>query len=326
MQLYTGRTVKSTDFDYKYVGLEKAIDKEGPGFYFTTSIDTAFGYAGNDGIVIIADVDTKKFLTIKNKPKLSDIKKLILAAPDLEDTLTNFAENYHQALKIAIESYLDYDSALDSYQTIWHDFYRYEPVKYLEQLIKLGYNGHFGEKFEKAQFVDESQHIVVYNNKVIKVIDVKYSKGINESKKLINKILKEVGDSSSKNFNYTKQKINSGFIYNFQTDTGTKYEVYFTRNTHLKKTKTIWELAFGVLDEEGDINIYTITNKGEVYQVMSTITNITKDFIKNNKNNIAYIMFEPGEKRSKMYIQYIVRNLPNWNMEVYDNEYYISPN
>jgi len=343
MILYTGRTVKSTEFDYNYVGLENAIDQEGPGFYFSTSINTAFGYAGNDGIVIIADVDTTKFLTKKNKPKLSDIKKLILAAPDLEDTLTNFAEDYNKALKIAIQSYIEYyDSALDSYQTIWHDFYRYEPVKYLEQLIKLGYNGHFGELFEKSNFVEESQHVVVYNNKVIKVLDVKYSKGINESKNAINKILKEseeivneiavhglgygliheIGDGSGKSFDFNlTQHSNVYAKYEFETDQNTEYKVAFVNDKlDNKNNQDIWELSFGnVKDAYGHkaMSTETDTNKGEQYKVMATIINIVKDFIKRYKNIDGIRFHGTDDRRNNMYAKYVSNHMgSNWEVGI----------
>ena len=186
--VYTGRTVKSAKFDYNYVGLKEAIDQEGPGFYFSTGENVAEAYAGENGIIITAEVDIKKFLTYKNKPKLKDVRRLILSAPNLEDTLTNFDQNYYKALNSAIKAYMEYyDSALDSYQTLCNDFYKYEPVQYLMTMIKLGYNGHLGEVF------DDGQHVVVYNNKIIKVInvvDVGELKLTNESK-FIEKILKE---------------------------------------------------------------------------------------------------------------------------------------
>lgn len=338
MELYTGRTVKSTEFDYNYVGLETANDQEGPGFYFSTSINTAFQYAGLDGIVIIADVDTTKFLTKKSKPKLKDIKKLILSAPNLEDTLTNFAEHYNKALNIAINSYVDFDSALHAYQLICYDFYRHNPVQYLEQLIKLGYNGHFGEKFES----ELGQHVVVYNNKVIKVLDVKSSKGINESKKIINKILleseeynelqdnpidkdvdhhitmgygliHEIGDASSKSFPFKiEHKSDVLYKYVFTSDEKVNYKVVFESDRLVdRENEDDWTLAFG--DIQGySFKVDSVINKGEVFKVMATIVNITKDFVRRNKNNINSIVFKgTDDRRDNMYAKYISNMLGN---------------
>lgn len=331
MELYTGRTVKNTDFNYDYVGLKNATDKEGPGWYFSTSIKTAFEYAGKDGIVIIADVDTSKFLTTKSKIKLSDVKKLILAAPNLDDTLTNFAENKNKALKIAINSYIEYyDSALDSYQTIWHDFYMNEPVKYLEQLIKLGYNGHFGEMFTGGDFVEKSQHVVVYNNKVIKIKDVKSSKGINESKILVNKILKEIGDANIKSFVF-KNIQDSDMLcrYSFITDQKIPYRVVFENEKLNDETSdNIWTLAFGNINEK--INVIqtdTNVNKGEVYKVMATIVKIIKDFTKRYKGEIDAIAFSGSDdRRNNVYIKYIKTQLGlNWEIKAEDGNYFFIP-
>lgn len=188
---YHGRQVTDPTFDYKYVGLENAVDQEGPGFYFTTKKEEAIGY-GSKGIVITAElmVNTAKFFTLKTKPKFNTIRALIRRAPDYKESLMNFAEDPSRAFQLAIETYLDNDSAIDAYLTIQRDFYSYSPKQYLENLVWFGYNGHIIPiKAQEGWF-----HYIIYNTKCIKTIDViptKELKKIEESKLLSNKILLE---------------------------------------------------------------------------------------------------------------------------------------
>lgn len=62
----------------------------------------------------------------------------------------------------------------------------------------------------------------------------------------------------------------------------------------------------------------TRTNKGVQYQVMSTITQILKDYV-NEHPELVEIAYEPvkndpsDEAREKLYRAYVKKNIPNWN-------------
>jgi hypothetical protein len=83
------------------------------------------------------------------------------------------------------------------------------------------------------------------------------------------------------------------------------------------------EVSFGIIpgaepnmygDYTGDM--VTVSNKGEMYRVMSTIVNIIKDYIKRN-DNIKAIIYEPikkegekGFKRNDLYMAFIKKQMP----------------
>jgi hypothetical protein len=125
-------------------------------------------------------------------------------------------------------------------------------------------------------------------------------------------ILKEIGDSSSKTYNYKQQKINNKLSqYIFVTDLNTKYIV----DIEYHETKIINNnLSYGLYVDfyTGDDEFtYTIENKGELYKVMATITNIIKDFINKINKPVDFISFVADSKRSKLYDKY----LNNYNFE-----------
>jgi len=159
---YHGRTVTDETFDLNHTG--KGNDQSGPGFYFTSDVNDARGYAFPKGIVLEVKLTPRKLVT--GKPKRSEIEKLIKMAPNYKDTLTNFAENPPIALRQAIDGTIKYNPlAVDAFQQMWIDFYRHEPKQYLEGMIKLGYDGH-----EVKTNVPEIRHMVIYNPAAIKII------------------------------------------------------------------------------------------------------------------------------------------------------------
>jgi hypothetical protein len=70
--------------------------------------------------------------------------------------------------------------------------------------------------------------------------------------------------------------IPSGDVYYFTTDSGTKYEVRFGRRKDNIFHATI---VFGVINDEYKGEEYVATNKGELYGVMTTISEIIRIFM-----------------------------------------------
>ena len=117
---YHGRTVDSEVFSYDYVGGEDAKDQEGPGFYFANTFNEAKHYAYPNGIILKCQVHYKKPILKTSKSNTKTNKKvitdLILNSPDKEYTLTNFDEDPKKAFLNAVNAYLQYDYAHDSYR------------------------------------------------------------------------------------------------------------------------------------------------------------------------------------------------------------------
>ncbi|MEW6469841.1 MAG: hypothetical protein AB1458_13015 [Bacteroidota bacterium] len=79
--------------------------------------------------------------------------------------------------------------------------------------------------------------------------------------------------------------ISSAGLYYFTTDSGIKYEVRFGRRKDniLKAT-----IVFGVINDEYEGEEYVVTNKGELYRVMQTISTIIRTFMAEHPKMISY--------------------------------------
>jgi hypothetical protein len=70
--------------------------------------------------------------------------------------------------------------------------------------------------------------------------------------------------------------IPSAGLYYFNTDKGLRYEVRFGR---LENNLLHANIVFGVVNDEYEEE-YVVTNKGDVFKVMNTISEIIRDFIR----------------------------------------------
>ena len=123
--------------------------------------------------------------------------------------------------------------------------------------------------------------------------------------------LKEIGDSTSKKYPwklvYKEGNINKpdGYAeYEFITDSDLIYGVQIH---NINKFLDVDFVADGSYDE---------TNKGEIFNVMATITDIIKNIVYKNQD-ILGIRYDPknklsdfGAKRDKLYRAYLLQNIP----------------
>ena len=107
--------------------------------------------------------------------------------------------------------------------------------------------------------------------------------------------------------------ISTAGVYYFTTDSGVQYEVRFGRRQDNILHATI---VFGVINEEYDGEEYTVTNKGELYRVMTTIVHVVKMFMNEHPKMVAYEFTglakedEPENKltsRINLYKRYLPR-------------------
>lgn len=115
--------------------------------------------------------------------------------------------------------------------------------------------------------------------------------------------------------------IPSAGVYFFTTESGLNYEVRFGRRQDNILHATI---VFGVINDEFEGEEYVVTNRGEVFRVMSTIAEIVKMFMAEHPK-IMYYEFtgipKDGEDESKssqrtlLYKRYLPRIFDNtWQM------------
>lgn len=79
--------------------------------------------------------------------------------------------------------------------------------------------------------------------------------------------------------------ISTAGVYYFTTDAGVNYEVRFGRRQDNILHATI---VFGVTNDEYEGEEYTVTNKGELYRVMTTIVDVVKMFMVEHPKMITY--------------------------------------
>ena len=134
-------------------------------------------------------------------------------------------------------------------------------------------------------------------------------------------------------YKITPPAIKSGTIYSFTTDSGVNNEVRFGRKQDNILNATI---VFGVTNDEYEGEEYSITNKGEVYQVMATIVEVVRIY-KDEHPNVNSFEFtgEQSEKekvknknvRLNLYHRYIPKVFDNtWSIEFTDDKIVIKKN
>jgi hypothetical protein len=165
---YHGRSVDNDTFSLNYVGGEESTDQEGPGFYFTNNLQNAKGYAYPNGIVLKCKVDYKKLIIKGDVSETQTSKKIVIDlinnSPNKDSALENFDEDPKVAMIKAVNVYLKYTAAYDSYQIIARDFYRYNAKEYLQVLSK-----YYDAQLTKHD--NTTYHLIVYNPNIITIID-----------------------------------------------------------------------------------------------------------------------------------------------------------
>ena len=142
----------------------------------------------------------------------------------------------------------------------------------------------------------------------------------------LKEILKEVGEATTTPYKWKKASTKENTVFfTFTTDQDTSYKValenYIYEDFHDdNKEYPAIDVSFGI-KEKGKYSPSTVTNKGEMYRVMSTIVNIIKDYLNRNKM-IKVIMYEPlkkegekGFKRNDLYMAFIKKQIPTAKFE-----------
>ena len=118
-------------------------------------------------------------------------------------------------------------------------------------------------------------------------------------------ILKEIGEISSQPYEYSYDGPN--YRAYFTTEYNTKYKVIF------KMVDGRMDISFGVIyDSDDDPDYEVITNKGNMYRVMSTIINILNRATSEFKPD--EIKFDSDNRRIKLYKNYIEKNLKGYSI------------
>jgi len=162
---YHGSTHKFSSFTDEFVGGKDATDQEGPGIYFTTSLKDASAYG--EFLYKVTLTPRKLLDASPNIGKYrSIVTRLTKMAPNWKETAQNWAENPERGVINFVNSILQFnENEKDLFQQVWFDFYRYSPVEYVRNVVKLGYDGIIIDGYNTDKTV---KHIIVYNPAIIK--------------------------------------------------------------------------------------------------------------------------------------------------------------
>jgi hypothetical protein len=120
--------------------------------------------------------------------------------------------------------------------------------------------------------------------------------------------------------------IPSAGVYYFTTRSGLRYEVRFGR---LQDNILHANIVFGVINDEFEGEEYVTTNRGEVYQVMNTIVEIIKNYMKEHPKVNIYEFNAVGREgepegvenaRMALYRRFLPRIFDGgWNFRINGN-------
>ena len=154
---------------------------------------------------------------------------------------------------------------------------------------------------------------------------------------LLKSLLLEVGEASAQSYKW--EEVDNGII-EFETGSAVVYRVYIPVFTLRKLDARAIEVTFTAttpdpktgkrkLDTTANASSRVVTNKGELYKVMATITKILKYYV--NRYKVKYIMYEPGKKaedglhnpsqREELYKAFIKKQIPNAQFISHNSEH-----
>lgn len=166
MIAFHGSPVEINNFSDEFVGGKDANDAVGPGVYFTTSKEDASGYGE---YVYNTNIDTSKFLapTPIKKDYSKQLIKLIKMSDDWVENAQNYDENPERGVIKAVKGYHDYDDNVkDLFLSVWIDFYKYDAINFVRNMVKIGYDGIIIDGYNRNP---EFKHLIVYNLGVVEI-------------------------------------------------------------------------------------------------------------------------------------------------------------
>jgi hypothetical protein len=161
VRMYHGSNRLFKTFEY-HGNIGTGNDQEGVGFYLTTSEKEAMGYGKR---IYVVDASFRKLISTTKPANSNEVMRMMKIAPELKHTLENWDENPTIALKKAWNAMMDSgDTAHQVYQSVWYDFYRNNPVHYLKNMVKTGYDGVMIPKSHKVT------HLIAFDPQKLKIV------------------------------------------------------------------------------------------------------------------------------------------------------------
>jgi len=173
------------NIEWNISGAGQGFSQEGPGIYFTNDIEDAMSYAvlkpgKGTSTIFTVDLNLNKVVKISGKIPQKEIKQLLLWSMGInsekdilkieieefyESSISNWGEKPYPAFIKAFNDIINYSkNPNDAFQQVWIDHYRYKPIDYLQNMVKLGYDGIIIPRTNGVV------HYIIFNPSVIKTI------------------------------------------------------------------------------------------------------------------------------------------------------------
>lgn len=164
IKAFHGTPNKINNFSDEFVGGAEANDQEGPGIYFTTIYEEAVKYA-NNGFVYEVILKPKKLVSNETSSNLDYLTKTIVKLIQMAPNWKNVAKSFDEGLDDMIAKYIySSQSEKEAFVTLYNDIYKNNPIAYVRNMVKLGYDGVY------LPTKDGGAHIVIYNPSLINVV------------------------------------------------------------------------------------------------------------------------------------------------------------
>ena len=140
--------------------------------------------------------------------------------------------------------------------------------------------------------------------------------------KLFEELINEIGDAGAKPYKWRRMDRRYDTYYIFTTDSGLEYQVMTEFGSGEDRNTLLIEYGVEVITKQGNksIDYELVTNRGEMFRIMSTIVDIVQEFMKKHPE-IERIEFEGSknkagdQRRNKLYMQYVKKHLKPKSIE-----------
>jgi len=170
----------------------------------------------------------------------------------------------------------------------------------------------FFKKYDEIVANDKTTNLNIpflnMTNKAIAKTIMRKPNFMTSSPKMTFEELNEVGEANLQPYKWEETgDMGATVTTKFVTDKGTKYEVNITATRFIDNESVnhpVLDIDFGVEDENDSEKVPSatiVTNKGELYKVMSTIVDIVKYYLELTKGRFKSISYTPSKKRKERF-------------------------
>lgn len=164
---YHSSPTRINEFNLDFVG--KGNDDYGAGIYFSSDLQYNYGKYCHE-----VELSIKKVVPTQKKVSSSEIRKMIINSPELNDVYENFIKRWYDNEKLnkinAINNMVrimsDDVNGIQQHLSVWIDLYRHSSKIWCRNMVKFfNYDGVIRKDFEDYGVT----HYIIYNPQIIKI-------------------------------------------------------------------------------------------------------------------------------------------------------------